>query len=153
MSSDHVQVGHVPAIPVAVVRRQARASDLPRIVPEGCGLVWAYLRSQQLKGGRNVAIYRDGSIRLEVGVEMDRPFIGNGDIVASTTPAGLAASIVHFGPYHTLATAHAAIRDWCAGHQHRLAGPSWELYGHWQPEWDDHPSRIRTDIFYQLAES
>jgi len=153
MSSDHVQVGRVPAIPVAVVRRQARASELPRVVPEGCGRVWAYLRSQQLKGGRNVAIYRDGSIRLEVGVEMDRPFPSNGDIVASTTPAGLAAWIVHFGPYHTLGAAHTAIREWCVAHQHRLAGPSWELYGHWQAEWDDHPSRIRTDIFYQLTDT
>lgn len=153
MSSGQVQAAHVTAIPVAVVRRQARTSELPRIVPEGCGVVWAYLRSQQLKGGRNVAIYWDASIRLEVGVEMDRPFPDNGDVVRSATPAGLAASIAHFGPYHTLGTAHVAIRDWCAAHDYRLAGPSWELYGHWEAEWDSNPSRIRTDVFYQLMDS
>jgi len=69
MTSGEVQVSHVPGIPVAVIRRHARASELPRVVPEGCGAVWNYLRAHQLKGGRNVAIYWDGSIRLEVGVE------------------------------------------------------------------------------------
>jgi hypothetical protein len=31
------------------------------------------------------------------------------------------------------------------------AGPSWEIYGHWRPEWNTGPSQIRTDVFYQLA--
>ena len=109
MTSD-VHVSHVPGIPVAVVRRQARASELARIVPEGCGAVWAYVRAHQLKGGRHVAIYWDGSIRLEVGVELDQSLPEGGDILRSATPAGPAASLVHFGPYHTLGAAHATIR-------------------------------------------
>ncbi len=31
------------------------------------------------------------------------------------------------------------------------AGPNWEIYGHWQPEWNTDPLRIRTDVFYQVA--
>jgi hypothetical protein len=34
---------------------------------------------------------------------------------------------------------------------HSLAGPNWEIYGHWQREWDTNPSQIRTDVYYQLA--
>ena len=110
MTAGDVHVSHVPGIPVAVIRRHARASELPRVVPEGCGAVWNYLRAHQLKGGRNVAIYWDGSIRLEVGVELDQPLPDGGDIVRSATPAGPVASTTHFGPYHTLGAAHAAIR-------------------------------------------
>jgi hypothetical protein len=25
------------------------------------------------------------------------------------------------------------------------------IYGHWQPEWNADPSRIRTDVFYLVA--
>jgi hypothetical protein len=32
-----------------------------------------------------------------------------------------------------------------------IAGPNWEVYGHWQPEWDADPSLIRTDVFYQVT--
>jgi effector-binding domain-containing protein len=34
---------------------------------------------------------------------------------------------------------------------YRLTGPSWEIYGHWQPEWNSDPSQIRTDVFYQVT--
>jgi hypothetical protein len=35
---------------------------------------------------------------------------------------------------------------------HTLAGPQWEIYGHWLPEWNKDPSQIRTDVYYLLAD-
>ena len=151
MVSYQVQLQQVSPVPVAVVRRQARPADLATLVPEGCGRVWGFLRAQQLKGGRNIAIYWDGSIRLEVGAECEQELPGGGEIVRSATPAGPAATVAHFGPYGRLGAAHTAIQQWCLTHDRRLAGPSWEIYGHWQREWDSAPSLIRTDIFYLLA--
>lgn len=151
MSLTAVQVAHVSSLPLAVVRRQARASELAVVVPEGCGLVWSFLRAHHLRGGRHVAVYWDGAIRLDVGVELDGSLPDGGDIVRSATPAGLAASVTHLGPYHQLGTAHQAIRDFCSAHGHKPAGPNWEIYGHWQDDWNANPSRIRTDVFYQLA--
>ena len=58
--------------------------------------------------------------------------------------------MTHLGPYDGLGRAHEAIRQWCQAHGHRPAGPTWEIYGHWQPDWDHHPSRIRTDVFHLL---
>ena len=69
MPSSAVRVQRFESIPVAVIQRQVRASELARVVPEGCGVVWNAVRAQQAKAGRHVAIYWDGSIRLEVGVE------------------------------------------------------------------------------------
>jgi effector-binding domain-containing protein len=152
MALSQVQVAPTASIPLAVVRRQARSSELARIVPESCGLVWSFIRAQQLRGGRHVAVYWDGAMRLEVGVEMTESFAEGGDVVRSATPAGPAASVVHLGPYGQLGAAHQAIRDWCSAHNLKLAGPNWEIYGHWQDEWNADPSRIRTDVFYQLAQ-
>jgi effector-binding domain-containing protein len=151
MTSSAVQLQQLTSVPVVVIRRQARQSELSRIVPECCGLVWNEVRAQQTKAGRNVAVYWDGSIRLEVGVELLGPFAEHGEVVLSATPAGAVASATHFGPYSGLGSAHNAIHQWCKANNHTFAGPSWEIYGHWQPEWNTNPSQIRTDVYYQLA--
>ena len=151
MTSPIVQLQQLKSVPIAVIRRQARASELSHLVPECCGLVWNAVRAQQAKGGRHVAIYWDGTIRLEVGVELLGPFVEDGEVVRSATPAGAVASATHLGPYSRLGAAHDAIHQWCKAHNHNLAGPNWEIYGHWQPEWNTNPSQIRTDVFYQLA--
>jgi hypothetical protein len=131
-----VRFERLDGVPVAVIRRQAKASELSRVVRECCGLVWNELRAQQVKAGRNIAIYWDGSIRLEVGVEVLGSFAERGDVVRSATPPG---------------AAHDAVREWCETNNHSLAGPNWEIYGHWVQEWNSDPSKIRTDVYYQLA--
>jgi hypothetical protein len=91
MSPYAVHVQRLNSIPLAVIRRQANAAELARIVPECCGLVWNVVRAQKVKAGRHVAIYWDGSIRLEVGVELQAPFSDQGEVVRSATPAGMDA--------------------------------------------------------------
>ena len=151
-SSYAVQLQRLDSVPLAVIRRQTSAAELARVVPECCGLVWDAVRAQQAQAGRHVAIYWDGSIRLEVGVELHGPFADCGEVVRSATPAGAVASTTHFGPYGGLGAAHDAVRQWCKANSHRLAGPSWEIYGHWQREWNADPSRIRTDVCYLLSD-
>jgi len=59
---------------------------------------------------------------------------------------GAVARTIHIGPYHLLSGAHSAILDWCAEANVPLAGPNWEIYGHWT----DDPSQLRTDVCYLL---
>jgi effector-binding domain-containing protein len=153
MESYAVHLRRLESAPLAVIRRQATRSDLARVVPECCGRVWDVVRAQHTKAGRHVAIYWDGTIRLEVGVELQGAFVDDGEVVRSATPAGVVASTTHLGPYGDLAAAHAAVRQWCSANGHHLAGPNWEIYGHWLREWDDDPSRIRTDVYYLLADA
>jgi effector-binding domain-containing protein len=142
-----VHVRHVASQTTAVVRCRAKPSELSQVVPAGCGEVWAFVRSAGLpRPGRNLALYLDGEINLEVGAEMDQPFTGNDRVVCSSTPAGLVATTVHLGPYHRLGDAHDAIVKWCSANGHALAGPNWEVYGHWI----DDPAQLRTDVFYLL---
>jgi effector-binding domain-containing protein len=138
--------------PLAVVRRRAKPHELSKVVPEACGTVWSVMRAQNVAGaGRHVAIYWDGEINLEVGVELATPFAGHGEVVGSATPAGSVATTAHFGPYGRLHEAHESIRQWCADHGYTPAGPNWEIYGHWRDEWNSDPSKIRTDVFYLLS--
>lgn len=150
---DHaVRLEQLAGLPLAVVRRLATPEELSRVVPDACGAVWGALRSHGIAGaGRHVAVYLDDQIRLEVGVELDAPFAGCGEVVASATPAGLVATTTHRGPYNLLHEAHGAIHRWCRAHGHTPAGPRWEIYGHWDAGWDADPSKITTDIYYLLA--
>src|SRR5215813_6115505 len=113
--SYEIQVEELSSVPLAVVRRRARQDQLAKIVPEACGLVWKMIREHNISGaGRHVALYWDGEINLEVGVELETPFAGQGEVVASATPAGKTARTAHFGPYNRLHEAHKAIHGWCA---------------------------------------
>ena len=149
-----VRVERVASRPIAVVRRRVALRELSRFVPEACGLVWKSVKAAQVNdAGRHVALYRDagdGLVDAEVGVELETAFPGQDEVVSSALPAGDAATVTHFGPYGKLGEAHLAIHDWCAAQGQALAGPNWEIYGHWVDEWNRDPSKIRTDIFYLL---
>jgi effector-binding domain-containing protein len=136
----------VESQPLATVKRRARQSELSKVVPEACGIVWDAVKALQIKGGRHVAIYWNGEIDLEVGVEVDDSFQGKGEVLRSATPAGAVLTTTHVGMYDRLGDAHRAIVEWSVQHQKPLAGPNWEVYGHWT----DDLSQLRTDVFYLL---
>ena len=142
-----VRVENVEPQLTAVIRLRARPEQLSTVIPAACGEVWEFARAGNLpRPGRHVAIYFDGEINIECGAEVFQHFAGNDRVICSSTPAGLAATTAHFGPYNRLGDAHRAIVKWCADHGHEFAGPNWEIYGHW----DDDPAKLRTDVFYLL---
>lgn len=151
MPRSAVQLQRLPSVHLAVIRRVVAPSELSRVVPEFCGLAFNAVRAQQFTPGRNVALFWNDEIRLEAGVELAEPFEERDGLVRSATPAGLTAFATHFGPYSEIGETHEAIIAWCKEQPHRLAGPRWEIYGHWQAEWNDDPSRIRTDVFHHIV--
>ena len=102
MTSPAVQLDQLDSVPLAVIRRQASASEFSRVVPECCGLVWNAVRAQQARAGRHVAIYWDGGIRLEVGVELYGPFAEEGESWTngrrSRRPRSASRRHLRFGP-------------------------------------------------------
>ena len=148
--SDRVEIVRVEPQTTAVVRRRASMAELATAIPEMCGEAWDFASATPgLDPGRHLALYLNDLMDIECGVEVARPFEGNGRVVCSATPAGTAATVAHFGPYHMLPSVHDALARWCADNGHELAGPSWELYGHW----DDDPAKLRTDVYYLLREA
>jgi hypothetical protein len=136
---------------LAVVREQVRAQDLSCFVPAACGEVWSFIKGANLpKPGRHVAVHLDGQGNVEVGAEVAEPFTGNDRVHCSKLPAGPVATATHYGPYGRLGEAHAAIRTWCAEHEHPCSPVSWEIYGHLEETWNAAPSKIRTDVFMRI---
>jgi effector-binding domain-containing protein len=147
MGVSDVRVLSVQPQLIAIVRFRSAPENLSSTVPAACGEVWEYFRRAGLpKPGRHVAVYLDGAISVEAGAEVAGPFPENGRVVRSQTPGGLAATVTLFGDYSQLGRAHDAIRSYCASRGQKVAGPNWEVYGHWT----DDPSQLRTDIFYLL---
>ncbi|MEO5915851.1 MAG: GyrI-like domain-containing protein [Luteolibacter sp.] len=140
-------------VSTAVIRDRVRPKDLARFVPAACGEVWSFVRAAGLpRPGRHIAVYSAPQGTVEVGVEVAEPFVGNDRVRCSELPSGRVATTVHFGPYAGFADAHSRIRQWCAEHGHRLSVVSWEVYGHWEENWNADPSKIRTDVFHQLED-
>ncbi len=97
----------------------------------------------QGKGGLNVVVYtcpEPGEQEIACGVQLEQG--GN-----ASTPAGIVATTTYIGPYDRMKPAHDAIHSWARENGRQLAGPSWEVYGHWS----DDPAQLRTDICYLLA--
>jgi hypothetical protein len=133
---------------IACVHRRAKLGDLKTVVPQACGDSWDLVKKLGIKGGRNVAVYLDGEINMEIGQEVAAPFSNTGELVCSSTPGGEVATTAHIGPYDLLGKAHEAIRQWASDHKRTFAGPNWEIYGHWT----DDPTQLRTDVFYLLVD-
>jgi effector-binding domain-containing protein len=145
--SDDVRVEQVASRPLAVIRRRASPRELSTVVPALCGDVWKFVKAHKIdRPGRHVAVYFDGEINLEVGVEVGGTFTGSGSVVPSATPSGTVATVTHIGDYARLGDAHGAIRAFCKQRSLKLAGPNWEIYGHW----NDDPGKVTTDVFYLI---
>ena len=139
--SDAVEIRQVPAQPIAILRGRTSMAALPQRIR---ALFNEFYAGFQGKGGLNIVFYPTFSATEEFDIECGVQVEDGGN---SATPAGTVATVVHFGPYDRLAQTHATLHQWARANGHRLAGPSWELYGHWS----DDPAKLRTDIFYLLS--
>jgi effector-binding domain-containing protein len=120
-----VEVRRVAAQPIAVAKGMATAARLPERIRT---LFDEFYGNFQGKGGLNVVFYpgwdATGAFDIECGVLAESR--GN-----SAIPGGTVATATHMGPYDQMKAAHNAIHDWARENGRRLAGPSWEVYGHW----------------------
>ena len=149
-----IVVQDVAARPIAAVHRSVAVGEIASAWRPSLDTVWAFLRRHDglRTGGHNIFVYRQtGSpgtpLEVDFGVEVSGPFAGEGDIILTQTPAGLAASTVHTGRPDQLGRANAAIEEWCRANRRPLAGVSWEIYG--DPGAD--PSVLEVQVFYLLA--
>ena len=95
---------------------------------------------------QNVMLYKDDRPDVEVGVLVSAAFEPHGRVTASALPGGEAAVALHRGDYGRLGDTHDAIRKYVAAEGRDLAGPCWEIYGHFRPD----PSDLETEVFWLL---
>ena len=83
---------------------------------------------------QNVMLYKDDRPDVEVGVLAARSFEPEGRVISSLLPGGEAATAIHRGDYAGLGASHDAVRADVAACGRDLAGPRWEIYGHWRED-------------------
>jgi effector-binding domain-containing protein len=147
-----VRVEAAEARPLAVARGQTPRPRLGATIIELLDLVWPVLRAQQVRTGHNVVVYlgaANGQLDIEAGVEISdgTAFTPTDRVYRSATPAGEALTATHWGEYSAVSGAYEALARWCAKHNRRPSGLSWEVYG----DWSDDPGQLRMDV-YQLLE-
>lgn len=140
---------NVTATPTAVIAATTTWSEFPTLWPELLAEVWAAVRTDDsVSPGRNVMLYLDDVPRVEIGAEVEGPFVPIGRVVPSALPAGRVATTVHRGAYERIGEAYEALGAWCEERGLERAGPSWEIYGHAVPNVADQEVEI-----YWLLES
>jgi hypothetical protein len=140
----------VVARPVAGVHVQIPRGRVAEEFGRHLDKVYAAARAGAVQlDGQNIFIYRaavEDQLIVEFCVGVTAPFAAVGAVVPLETPHGVAAMTTHIGDYARLGEANAAILAWCRANDRLLAGPSWEVYGHWHAD----PAQLRTEIYYLL---
>jgi hypothetical protein len=135
---------------IAAVHARLAPSDVPVAFKRHLDQVYAARAAGISLDGQNIFVYRDaedapGRLDVEFGVGLTAPMAAVGAVRPVALPVGEVATTTHRGPYSELGAAHAAVVAWCRAHARALAGPRWEVYGHWRD--GEVP---RTDIYYLL---
>lgn len=138
---------------LAAVRRQVLVGQVGQAFRTALDQVWAFLRRHPglREDGHNVFLYEpgaDGLLTVDFGVEVVRPFDGEGEVRCVTTPSGPAVECVHRGSYDRLGETHAALGRWCDEHGRPAGSHSLEIYG--DPAGD--PAAVETTVQYTLAD-
>lgn len=148
----HVSLEEASPRGMATVRARVPAGRVGTHFRTYLDQVYAAERTSTLAlDGQNIFVYRgvEGApdqIDVEFGVGCVAPFVAAGSVVFGVTPSGAVATTTHWGDYGGLEHAHAAVIAWCRNHDVSLAGPRWEVYGHWREG-----VTPRTDIYHLVA--
>ena len=137
---------------IAAVHARLPVSAVPNMFRRYLDQVYTTARTGVIElDGQNVFLYTDapgrpGEADVAFGVGVKTPFVAVGNVEPTSLPVGEVATTTHWGSYAQLGAAHHAVVEWCRANGRQLAGPRWEVYGHWV----DDETKLRTDVFYLL---
>ena len=135
-------------------RFPVRLSAIGDALGAAFGEVYGHLGAMQLEGdGPPFVIYHevpvaDDPFDIEVCAPVARAVVPPAGWQAQQLPAGTFATLLHVGPYDTVAGTYDAVVAWIGDHDLAVAGPPREVY--LSPP-DTPPEQIRTIIEFPAA--
>ena len=150
-----VSLEHAAPRLIAAAHARLPIERVPAVFAGHLDRVYAAARAGLVQlDGQNIFLYRNvpaasAEVDVDFGVGTTKPFTSVGDVTEVALPDGEVATTAHWGDYARLADAHSAVVTWCREHGRLMAGPRWEVYGHWT----DDVARRRTDVYYLLESS
>lgn len=94
-------------------------------------------------------VHREEAVNLTVFLPVTGRFAPNGRIIADTIGGGLAATIMHLGPYTLLHRSYEQLVSWMQRHGHEMAGPPREIYWRGPTETED-PNSYETEVIWPV---
>jgi effector-binding domain-containing protein len=137
----------------AIIRVDAPVAELPSVIGDALREV----SERMATAGVDLAgppftrypSFGPDTVTAECGFPVMRPAPVAGRVVSLLLPGGLAASIIHLGPYETLDQTYDQLQRSLDGSGLHAAGPMWEIY--WtDPGMEPDAQRWRTEIVVPL---
>jgi AraC family transcriptional regulator len=150
-----VKVGRREATLIVSKRLPVRLAEIGGVIGQAFGEVFGYLGSHGgVPQGPPFVIYHgspgtDDPFDMEICAPVARYIDPPAGWDLRELPAGLFATLVHVGPYDTVAVAYDTLSAWLGTHELVAAGPPREVY---LSEPDTPPDQIRTIIEIPVAE-
>jgi effector-binding domain-containing protein len=150
-----IQVKEVKKQPTLIMKTKAKkaeiGAELQKIFPK----VFAFIAANKIPESAPMAYYvsRDPAMTtfdIEAGIVVPEGTKGDGDIVASSLPAGKTAFAVHVGPYEDLPKTYAAIVDWAKTKGLTTQPIAWEVYI--TDPGNTKPNELKTEVYVLLDE-
>lgn len=133
----------------AIIRLDAPPDDLQKAIPEALAEVAQAMQDAgvELAGPPYTRYVEWGpdQVIAEVGFPVLRPAPKVGRVIPGRLPGGRVASVVHVGPYETIADTYGRLERRLSELGHGEVGPMWECY--WSdPQAEPDPATWRTEI-------
>ncbi len=153
-----VEVKDLADQPVLAVRFRTNMEAISGDIGKAYGSIFSYLGELgENPAGMPLTLYYydyegefdTNDIDMEAAVPTARVLESKGDVEAKLLPGGLAAFVMHKGPYDQADTAYQAIGAWVKENGYRYAGPPREIYYNDPNEVD--PSELLTEIQFPVT--
>ena len=144
-----VKVGRREAILVMSRRLPTRLSEIGSVLGAAFGDVYGYLGAHGVEPeGPPFVIYHgipqgDDPFEVEICAPVARAADAPAGWQLQELPAGTFATLLHVGPYDTLAAAYDTLMTWLFDHDMTMVGPPREVY---LSEGDTPPEQVKTII-------
>jgi effector-binding domain-containing protein len=148
------EIKDVPDLRAALLRRHSEAAAVGRAVRDGMGALMETLaRSGVARSGAPFLVTRGemddpAGLDLELGVPVEGPFAGEGDVVEGVLAGGTVASTIHVGSYRSIGRTYGALTSWVADQGRQIAGPPVEIYIS-DPD-ETPPEELRTEVRFPV---
>jgi effector-binding domain-containing protein len=148
--ADTCEIVTVAPVLLALTQAELLRSEIPARIRGMFDITYSWLRSADVRqAGHNYALYdkcTKHSLRVRVGFPVSGPFHDTESIHCIEFSPGPAAHATHIGPYVNLHVTYRLLAEWCLQEHLPLSGESWEIYG----DWNDDPSKLKTDLYLAL---
>lgn len=156
MSNYEIRSQALQEQPTAVGRATVDVAEISDWLGATYGSVFNFLTSHGLAPvGPPFARYHfvaEGRCQAEAGFPVPEPIDGDGDVVPSVLPGGLAAVTLHVGPYEAMEPAYEAVVSWVGERGGETTGDAWEVYLT-DPQEEPDPAKWKTEVVQPYRET